>query len=67
MGLSEATRPGRRSPVRRCAWFSTGSDDFLVATSPSTVELLKKKHGYNLLYKGSTGGHTWIKWKNHRV
>ncbi len=45
-------------------WFSTGSEDFLVARTRSTVDLLKK-HGYNLIYKESAGGHTWINWRNY--
>ena len=45
-------------------WFGTGKDDFLVATSKATVDLLKK-HGFNAVYEESTGGHTWIKWRNY--
>ena len=48
----------------KLVWFSTGSDDFLLNTSKSTVELLKK-HGYNPIYKESAGGHTWINWRNY--
>jgi enterochelin esterase family protein len=44
--------------------FNTGSDDFLLATSKSTVELLKK-HGFDAVFKESTGGHTWINWRNY--
>ncbi len=45
-------------------WFSTGSDDFLIATTKSTVELLKK-HGFEVNFKESTGAHTWINWRNY--
>jgi enterochelin esterase-like enzyme len=45
-------------------WFATGSDDFLVATSKSTVEMLKK-HGFDATFKESTGAHTWINWRNY--
>ena len=45
-------------------WFSTGSDDFLVATSKSTVEMLKK-HGFDATFQESTGAHTWINWRNY--
>jgi enterochelin esterase family protein len=45
-------------------WFSTGSDDFLVATSKSTVEMLKK-HGFDAAFQESTGAHTWINWRNY--
>ena len=48
----------------RLVWFSTGSDDFLVATSKSTVEMLKK-HGFDASFKESTGAHTWINWRNY--
>src|SRR5207302_3472727 len=40
-------------------WFSTGKDDFLLSTTKSTVEMLKK-HGFSPVYEESPGGHTWI-------
>jgi enterochelin esterase-like enzyme len=45
-------------------WFSTGSDDFLLETSKSTVEMLKK-HGFDAIFQESTGAHTWINWRNY--
>jgi enterochelin esterase-like enzyme len=45
-------------------WFSTGKDDFLVSTTNATVELFKK-HGFNVVYKESTGAHTWINWREY--
>ena len=45
-------------------WFSTGKDDFLLNTTTSTVEMLKK-HGFNPVYHESSGGHTWINWRNY--
>jgi enterochelin esterase family protein len=48
----------------KLVWFSTGSDDFLIATSRSTVGMLKK-HGFNVMYQESTGGHTWINWRSY--
>jgi enterochelin esterase-like enzyme len=45
-------------------WFSTGSQDFLLNGTKTTVELLKK-HNFNPVYKESTGGHTWINWRNY--
>lgn len=42
-------------------WFGTGKDDFLIETSRATVEMFKK-HGFNVVYNESTGGHTWINW-----
>ena len=45
-------------------WFSTGKDDFLIETTRSTVEMFKK-HGFNVVYEESPGGHTWINWRNY--
>ncbi len=45
-------------------WFATGRDDFLIETSRSTVELLKK-HGFDVVFKETEGGHTWINWRNY--
>jgi enterochelin esterase-like enzyme len=45
-------------------WFATGADDFLVDTTKATVEMLKK-HGFSPIYKESTGGHTWINWREY--
>jgi enterochelin esterase family protein len=43
-------------------WFSTGKDDFLLNTTRSTVDLFKK-HGFNVVYEESGGGHTWLVWR----
>jgi hypothetical protein len=45
-------------------WFSTGADDRLIATSRSTVELLKA-HGFNATFTESPGAHTWINRRNY--
>ena len=45
-------------------WFSTGKDDFLVQTTRSTVDLLKK-HGFNPVYSETAGGHSWSNWRNY--
>jgi enterochelin esterase-like enzyme len=45
-------------------WFATGADDFLVNTTKATVEMLKK-HGFAPVYKESSGGHTWINWREY--
>ena len=37
-------------------WFATGKEDFLVATSRATVEMLKK-HGFEVVYKETGGPH----------
>jgi enterochelin esterase family protein len=43
-------------------WFATGKEDFLLNTSRSTVDLFKK-HGFNVVYEETGGGHTWINWR----
>ena len=45
-------------------WFSTGSDDGLLATSKATVEFFKQ-HGFNVVFEESPGAHTWINWRNY--
>jgi enterochelin esterase family protein len=50
----------------RLVWFSTGKDDGLIASSRSTVELLKK-HGFNAQFLESQGGHTWLNWRDYLV
>jgi enterochelin esterase family protein len=48
----------------RLLWFSTGSEDMLIANSKATVAMLQK-HGFNPVFKESPGGHTWINWRNY--
>lgn len=45
-------------------WFATGKDDFLVETSRATVAMFKK-HGFDIVYKETEGGHTWINWRDY--
>jgi enterochelin esterase-like enzyme len=45
-------------------WFATGKDDFVVETSRATVEMLKK-HGFDVVYKETSGGHTWANWRDY--
>jgi enterochelin esterase family protein len=45
-------------------WMATGKEDFLLETSRSSVELLKK-HGFNVTYRETDGGHTWIVWREY--
>jgi enterochelin esterase family protein len=45
-------------------WFSTGKDDFLIETTRSTVELLKK-HGFKPVFLESDGAHTWLNWRDY--
>ena len=48
----------------KLVWFATGKDDFLLATSRATVEMLKK-HQFEVVYKETEGAHTWIVWRNY--
>ena len=48
----------------RLVWFATGKEDFLIQTSQATVDMLKK-HGFDVVYNQSPGGHTWINWRNY--
>lgn len=45
-------------------WFATGKDDFLLDTTKATVEMLKK-HNFDVIYKQTEGGHTWINWREY--
>jgi enterochelin esterase-like enzyme len=45
-------------------WFATGKDDFLLGTTKATVALLES-HGFNVVYRETDGGHTWIKWRHY--
>jgi enterochelin esterase family protein len=45
-------------------WFSTGKDDFLIATTRGTVDLLKK-HGFKPVFIESEGAHTWLNWRDY--
>lgn len=45
-------------------WFATGKDDFLVKTSQATVDMLKK-HNFDVVYKETSGAHTWINWREY--
>jgi enterochelin esterase family protein len=50
----------------KLVWFATGKDDFLIATSRATVDLLKK-HKFDVAFKESAGGHTWVNWRNYLI
>jgi enterochelin esterase family protein len=45
-------------------WFSTGSEDFVLATTKATLDVLKR-HGFSPVFQESPGGHTWINWRNY--
>ena len=48
----------------KLVWFKTGSQDFLLDQSRRSVDLLKK-HGFNVTFAESAGGHTWINWREY--
>ncbi len=48
----------------KLVWFSTGKDDFLLDTTRATVAMLEK-HGFEVVYEESAGGHTWINWREY--
>jgi enterochelin esterase family protein len=45
-------------------WFATGKADFLLKTSQATVGMLKR-HQFDVQYKETEGGHTWINWREY--
>jgi enterochelin esterase family protein len=45
-------------------WFSTGSEDFLLETTKQTVAMFER-HGFDVTYQESGGGHTWINWREY--
>lgn len=45
-------------------WFATGRDDFLIETSRATVAMFRK-HGFEVTFKETDGGHTWINWQQY--
>ncbi|MBI2686292.1 MAG: esterase [Acidobacteria bacterium] len=45
-------------------WFATGKEDFLLKTTEGTVGMLKK-HGFDVIYKETAGGHTWLNWRDY--
>jgi enterochelin esterase-like enzyme len=50
----------------RYFWFATGKEDFLLNTSRATVEMFKK-HGFDVKYDETGGGHTWINWRDYLI
>ena len=45
-------------------WFATGKDDFLLDRTEATVDLLKKSN-FDVVYKRTDGGHTWVVWREY--
>ncbi len=50
----------------RLFWFATGKEDFLLNVSRATVDLFKK-HGFDVKYEETPGGHTWINWRDYLI
>lgn len=48
----------------KLCWFATGRDDFLIETSRATVDMLNR-HGFQVDYHETDGGHTWIVWREY--
>lgn len=48
----------------RLFWFATGKDDFLLETTRATVGMFQK-HGFDVVYRETDGGHTWVKWREY--
>jgi enterochelin esterase family protein len=48
----------------KLVWFATGKEDFLLDTTNATVDMLKK-HGFDVTYKETDGGHTWTNWREY--
>lgn len=45
-------------------WFGIGSQDFLLNRCQPTVEMFKQ-HGFKPDFHESSGGHTWINWRDY--
>ena len=48
----------------RLLWFGTGTEDFLLPTTRATIDLFKR-HAFSPVFVESSGGHTWINWRNY--
>ncbi len=48
----------------KLVWFACGKDDFLVQTSKTTVDMLKK-HKFDVVSHDTDGGHTWLNWRDY--
>ncbi len=51
-------------PGLKLLWFGTGTEDRLITTTKTTMDMLKK-HGFTPFFRESPGGHTWINWRNY--
>ncbi len=48
----------------RLLWFAIGTEDFLLDTSRRTVDLFKR-HGFDVVSRETSGGHTWLNWRQY--
>lgn len=48
----------------RLVWFATGKEDFVIETSRGTVKMLRA-HGFEISFKETDGGHTWLNWRDY--
>jgi enterochelin esterase-like enzyme len=49
---------------KKLFWISIGKDDFVMEANKKTLALLDK-HQIKYQYKESTGGHTWLNWRQY--
>jgi enterochelin esterase-like enzyme len=61
---SQQLKNGELKKGLELVWFATGKDDFLVDTSRDTVKLLQK-YDFEVTYRETAGGHTWINWREY--
>jgi enterochelin esterase-like enzyme len=47
-------------------WLATGVDDRLIASTRTTVDILKK-HGFQPEFKETPGAHTWLVWRDYLI
>ena len=60
---AELDNPATKKGLK-LVWFGIGKDDFLLKTAEGTVAMLKK-HGFDVTYKETAGGHTWLNWRDY--
>jgi enterochelin esterase-like enzyme len=61
--LAALHNTGKRNGLKTM-WFRTGADDFLLPTTQSTVEMMRK-HGFDVTFEKTSGSHSWVNWRNY--
>jgi enterochelin esterase-like enzyme len=61
--LADLDNPSLKKGTK-LVWLATGVDDRLIASTRTTVEILKK-HGFQPEFKESPGAHTWLVWRDY--